>query len=506
MPDTSTSTSRFRALARWILLSVALATITWMVVIAWWRMTQSEVQTSDLLLYLVALPLGVIGVLLLCAYIYKRRKSQRAPAAAMSSSDARPEAESSHPGVTLPILATWAVTNLAPVSDEVIDTLAERRTRPLPDPLLADEQGFPLFSGRIAELDTSPIEAILNRHIGEDQANDPKDIDSYSAACLRALALLGSLLDQVLDDWPLRTVDDQQQKQALQAATLRGSPGLPHEVARPLVLNVKLIVSASLQAHEHAFARAYLKDRLVPLKARMHDMRIDLVATYDDATSLALANEFSHGLPESAGQALLLLACDSTLCPIVTEDWHASGRLFGSRQPNGLMMGEAAFGILCVHQSALDHATTEPICHLTRMSRARREASADTPGKPSSACLTEQIASALDASRVTGDEIGTVVCDADHRNGRTLECIGAMIAQTPRLDAIQNRLAVNEACGHLGAASMTGLMSVATLQVAAAGHPVLLFNVSHATDRAAAVLIPPDRIDTRVPPEHLQAA
>jgi hypothetical protein len=272
------------------------------------------------------------------------------------------------------------------------------------------------------------------------------------------------------------------------------------------VLNVKLIVSASLQAHEHAFARAYLKDRLAPLKARMHDMHIDLVAACDDATSLALANAFSQAPSESAGQALLLLACDSTLCPIVTEDWHAGGRLFGSRHPNGLMMGEAAFGILCVRESALDHALKEPICHLTRMSRARREASADIQGKPSSACLTEQIASALDASRVAGDEIGTVVCDADHRNGRTLECIGAMIEQTPRLDALQNRLAVNEACGHLGAASMAGVMSVATLQVAAAGHPVLLFNVSHATDRAAAVLIPPDRIDTLIPPEHLQAA
>jgi hypothetical protein len=53
---------------------------------------------------------------------------------------------------------------------------------------------------------------------------------------------------------------------------------------------------------------------------------------------------------------------------------------------------------------------------------------------------------------------------------------------------------------------MAGVMSVATLQVAAAGHPVLLFNVSHATDRAAAVLIPPDRIDILIPPEHLQAA
>jgi hypothetical protein len=506
MPDTSNSTSRFGALARWVLLSIALTTIIWMIVIAWWRATQTVVQTSDLLLYLVALPLGAIGVLLLCVYTYERRKNRRAQSAAAPSSDDHPEAESPPPSLTLPILSTWAVTNLAPASDEVVDTLTERRTRPLPDPLLTDEQGFPLLSGRFPELDASPIEAILNRHTRENQENDFRDVDSYSTGCLRALTLLGLLLDQVLNDWPLRTVDDQQQRHASQAATLRGSSGLAYEADRPFVLDVKLIVSTSLQQHEQAFARAYLKDRLAPLKTHMYDMRIDLVAACDDATGLALADAFSLNPSESAGQALLLLACDSTLCPIVTEDWHASGRLFGSRQPNGLMMGEAAFGILCVRESALDHALKEPVCHLTRMSRARREASADAQGKPSSACLAEQIARALDASRVTGEEIGTVVCDADHRNGRTLECIGAMIEQTPRLDALQNRLALNEACGHLGAASMTGVMSVATLQVATAGHPVLLFNVSHATDRAAAVLIPPDRIDTRLPPEHLQAA
>jgi hypothetical protein len=505
MPDTPISTSRFRALAPWILLSIALTTIIWILVIAWWRTTQSVVQTSDLLSYLVALPLGVIGMLLLCVYAGKRRKKRNTPDAAPSP-NAPPKAELPLSGATLPILATWTVTSLAPAADEVIDVLAERRTRPQPDPLLTDEQGFPLLSGRIPELDTASIEAALNRYIGEEQASALKDTDSYSAACLRALALLGSMLDQVLDDWPLHTIDGQQQRAASQAATLRGSSGLPQQVAKPFVLNVKLVVSASLQAHEHAFAHAYLKDRLAPLKARMHDVRIELVAAHNDATSLALANQFSHVSLESDGQALLLLACDSTLCPAVTEDWQASGRLFGSRQPNGLMMGEAAFGILCIRQSALEHAMTAPICHLMRMSRARRDTSADTPGKPSSACLAEQIASAIGASRVASDAIGTVVCDADHRNGRTLECIGAMIEQTPRLDAIQNRLAVNEACGHLGAASMAGVMSVATLQVAAAGHPVLLFNVSHAIDRAAAVLIPTDLVDAQALPEHLQAA
>jgi hypothetical protein len=489
-----------------MLLSIAVIAAIWLVVIIWWRTTQRVVSNRELVTCLIVLPLGAIGIFLACSLLFKRMKNRNKPDDTTSPSTGQPEPKSSRPASTLPILAAWAVTSLATDGEELVGALAERRARPMPDMLLTDEHGFPLLASRVPELDLAPIETMLATHISEMQLASRYHDETYSVACLRALALLGSMLDQALDDWPLRDIDNQMQERAFSTATLRGSSGLPNKVVRPFVLQVKLIVAASLQAHEKAFAQACLEARLAPLKARTHHVQVELITAHDDATALDLVNDFGQGSLDTSGQALLLLACDSMLCPEIAEEWGANDRLFGNRQPNGLMMGEAAFGILCIRESALDHALTEPICRLTPMYRAQRSTTADAPGRPSSACLTELVENALNASGIAGDEIGAVVCDADHRNGRTLECIGAMIEQTPRLDAIQNRLAINEACGHLGAASMAGVMVVAALHATTAEHPALLFNVSHSTDRAAAVMIPSQRIDADLPPEHLQAA
>jgi hypothetical protein len=193
---------------------------------------------------------------------------------------------------------------------------------------------------------------------------------------------------------------------------------------------------------------------------------------------------------DNRAQALLLLACDSALCDTIAQDWQANGRLFNPRCPNGLMMGEAAFAVLCANDKALNAAAIDPACRFTRLSRAHRDTSADTQSKPSYACLANVVKEALLAANLSGESIGAVACDADHRTNRTLECMGAMMDQTPHLDAIRNRLAAAEACGHIGAASVAGALVAAIMQSKNSGYPVLLFNVSHVTDRAAALLIP----------------
>jgi hypothetical protein len=506
MPDTSQSPKRYRALAIWTLVTIAVSATIWLAAIAWWRATQQTVSNRELAICLIVLPLAAIGTFAALSMLLKHRKNRIKAVEPILPSAEPPESQSSPRAAPLPILAAWAVTSVATDGNELVDALAGRTARPVPDMLLTDEQGFPVLASRVPELDLLPIETMLAAHISEAQTASQHDIDSYSAACLRAVALLAAMLDRVLDDWPLQDIDSTMQERADRTATLRGSSGLSSEAVRPFIVQVKLLVAASLQAHEQAFARACLENRLAPLETRRYRFQIELVAGDDDASALNMVSRFSRASDAAPDQALLLLACDSTLCPQIAEEWAATGRLFSSRQPNGLMMGEAAFGILCVRAAVQEHALTAPICHLSSVQGARRTASADLPGKPSSVCLKEQIAKAMDASGIGRDDIGGVVCDADHRNGRTLECIGAMIDQTPGLDAIQDRLAISEGCGHLGAASTAGVLAVAALQAARTERPVLLFNVSHSIDRAAAVMIPSQRIDAAHPPEHLHAA
>jgi hypothetical protein len=127
---------------------------------------------------------------------------------------------------------------------------------------------------------------------------------------------------------------------------------------------------------------------------------------------------------------------------------------------------------------------------MSRVARAQRTGSADSGGKPTAACLKQQVATALASASVDKSGVAAVVCDADHRASRTLECIDVMIEHTPGLDAVRERVTLNESCGHLGAASAAGLLALGAQRVAISEQPALLLSVSHPLDRAVVLLLP----------------
>lgn len=515
MPSNPASQSKLRIAFRWLAISLAAIAATWLVVIFWWQTTQRAVTSTDALLHLVALPL----VVLLCTGLLRRRLSAKTKAALPQSGQSVPaDAPSTTPNaekdaamrtLKLPVVAAWAATSLASNGEAFLEILAEQRSRPTPDEFLTNDHGFPILTGRVKELDTSAVIHNLVQTGAGHALENTAYADEARDALLRALALLESVLEQAACDWPLNNVDiDSSRMSEDNILTLRGAPSLAATAAGGLTLRVKLLVSEDLEPGERQAAQAYVAKRLSAYGISAQQMAADVVATGDDATALLLADEFCIDALNAPGndspQALLILAAASTLCPSIVDSWESRENLFDPRRPNGLMMGEAAFGVLCANEKALQAAAASPICYLTRVIRSQRDAS--TSGKTAHECLAATIGAALNATDLSADAIGTAVCDADHRTNRTLESIEAMLNQTPKLDAIQNRLAINEACGHLAAASVLGVLATGAIQSGSAGHPVLLFNVSHAAERAAAVLIPADGNDRAAHPQHLQAA
>jgi hypothetical protein len=487
--------SRARTFFKWSLVSIALVAMIWLAVVIWWQTTQRVVTLQDTLVYLFAFPLAVlmfVGLLKWWAFRRKHRKASGAPeASSIDDSSSAPR----EPTPKLPVLAAWAITSFAANSEEFLEVLKERRIRPLPDALLTDDQGFPLLTGRVPQLDTGAIQHQLLHIVSERKIDDVPDPDNRREAFLRTLGLLRNLLDQVMDDLPLMLdlTTGPHPSQEADALTLRGNSPSSSTADEHLRLKIKLLIPAHFRSLEQQLALAYLLQRTADIPASKDHVQVDVVPTKDDATVLALMDQFSADAGRDRhAQALLLLACDSALCDTVAQDWQADGRLFSPRCPNGLMMGEAAFGVLCANEKAVESTANAPACRLTRVSHALRDTSADTQGKPSYASLADAIKNTLLAANLSAEAIGSVACDADHRTNRTLECMGAMMDQTPHLDAVQNRLAAGEACGHIGAASVAGALVAAVMQSKSSQHPVLLFNVSHTTDRAAAILIPPD--------------
>lgn len=492
--------SRFRTFVKYLLIPIVIVATIWLAVIVWWQTSQRVVTMQDMVVYLGAVPLAALLCLGLLQWRTSRRK-QPAHAADDAAAGAATEAGSATanaPVIQLPILSAWAVTCIAADPEEFAQALRDRQARPLPDALLTDDHGFPLLTGRIADLDTAAIQEDLIRIAAERKTES--NPDAQRDGFLRTLALLSNLLDRVLADLPLDLTAGALEDCSVDAVTLRGAAPLSSIPDQRLRLNIKLLLPTHFDTVERQLALAYLMQRTADIPLSNEYLQLDLAQATDDASALEVIDRFSaDSCRDNRAQALLLLACDSALCDTVAQDWLADGRMFSAHCPNGQMMGEAGFAVLCANDQALKSAAAHPACRLTRISRAQRDTSADTPGKPSYASLSQAIKDALLAANISGETIGAIACDADHRTNRTLECMGAMMDQTPHLDAIQNRLASGEACGHLGAASVAGALVAAIMQSKASEQPVLLFNVSHAIDRAAAVLIPPAMADAEPP-------
>jgi hypothetical protein len=483
--------SRFRTLIKWSLISIVLVAVIWLGVIIWWQATQRVVTLQDTLVYLGVLPLA----LLICVGLLQWRSFRARHPKPSHTEDATDEAPAAavESAPRLPILSAWAITSFAADAEAFLHSVRDRKVRPMPDASLTDEQGFPVLTTRIADLDTAALHDELFRIVAKRKVEHAGDPENRRETLLRTLALLARLLDQVLDDLPRHTHASAgtQAQPSGDAYTLRGHAASSSVSDHRLRLRVTLLIPAHFDPVEQQLAFAFLTQRIAALRVPGEYIYLDIRAAEDDATALALMDQFSNeSRHDRHAQALLLLACDSALCDTIAEDWQANGRLFNSRCPNGLMMGEAAFAVLCANDKAVKAAAATPACSLTRVVRARRDAPADAPGKPSASCLSKVVQDALLAANLPGESIGTVSCDADHRSNRALECMGAMMEQTPHLDAIQNRLAAAEACGHIGSASVTAALVAAVMQSKDSEHPVLLFNVGHVIDRTAAVLIP----------------
>ncbi len=486
--------AKFHRIFWWSLACIVVTAGIWLTTIAWWQHTQRVVTLHDVVIYLLVGPLAAMTVIALFRWMsgQKARSAKRAEIAlsAASLSDLTSASMPSVAATVLPIMAAWCVNGTADNANDFIQTLHEKRHRPCPDAGLLDDAGFPIYTKRVKDLDISSIQHELERAAGIKEG-EWRHAEDYRASFLRSLALLSALLDMVCHDWPFLSAPPDTSNM-LAHATLRGAQ--PSSMVREsrLGLQIKLIIPAGFQVQERQLALAYFLEKSSRLELDPALMQIDLVTTQDDATALILADQFRvSSLKTSQPQALLLLACESTLCATIADEWQAAGKIFSSTAPNGLMMGEAACAVLCINETARQLALTEPLCSLSPVIKARRESSADLPGRHSSSVLAEVLGETLSSAGIAGDKIGSVACDADHRTSRVLECIGAMMQHTPQLDAIANRLATNEACGHTGAASVLNGLVAGALQVRDAGYPVLLFNVSHVLERAAAVLIPP---------------
>jgi hypothetical protein len=395
------------------------------------------------------------------------------------------------PGAFATVLGAWAVTAEGE-EQAFLEALKEKRRRPRPDPTLCDSYGFPVRTTRIEPLSLDQIDERLN--LSTPSQENTAQMQESSIASMRTMALLLALIDQVANAWPFDFDAMLPAEEITSTATLRGSESKSLSKSGLFIPRIKLLVPFDFPQHEHEPFRRHAIRALQDGLPGWRHTDVDIIPAHADTTALILLKEFGENANRSPmPQALLLLACESTLCPTVADKLEAEGKLFSASTPHGLMLGEAGFGILCANDAALPFVLSPPVCRIGPVALGHRISSADAPGRPTFNELTQVASQALEGAAVLPEHVGAIACDADHRTNRTLECIGVILDLTPRLDAIEDRLATNEQFGHLGAASALGGLVAAAVQANTHDMPVLLLSLTHVLQRAAAVLLPPSQ-------------
>ena len=480
-----------------------LTVLVWAVAIVYWQETHRAVSAQDVVVYLVALPIGLFFVFLLMRFGIDAMKAPAAPAptaagaagaAAAAGTGAADATAAAERGWVATVLAAQAISAAGDNAEAITAALAEGGKRVALDKELKDDAGLPLFAARVPQLDVAAIEqtidalrpALTARREAWAQAEP-------SQAVLRSLALLDAVLQPLAGEL-----------EAITAWLLEPAPAAnPTRHARRL--QVLLAVPPGWSEFDAALAQAWLGARIAAQWAGP----LGWPAGDADKAAWQLVPQ-----PVASGEALLLridklltllrqqehedlvlaLAAESWLDDALIEQLAARGELFRPGvAPQGVMPGEAAAALLLApgHVMAASPLLAPPDApRITRLALLERDKPAGAAGRISGQCLGDAITHALAAAGCEGSGVARVVSDLDHRGSRSGELYQALPALLPELDAATEVWALGLASGASGVADALCTLAVASVAARGETRPVLAATVSHPRLRAAALVLP----------------
>jgi hypothetical protein len=421
-----------------------------------WRGADRVPSTSDLVTYLVALPLAVLAAVVLARLVLVRRfaRSQPAPASDAAAAPAPvPVAAARLPALALVDAAVR--TRHGDSADELAAAIDAQRARPDLDPELVDDAGYPVMSVRVPSAGDAAWRADAEPWLAAQGQADVR----FGAAHWRALELASGVVHEL----------------AAAAAAATAAAG-----ADAALLRIVPLAPADWTAAQRAAAGGWLAH----------------VATHAgwDASKVAVSPA-PPGEPAAAASALLsvlggqtgnepvltiLAAFDSRIDQATVDRMAADGTLFTAAHPQGLIPGEGAAGLLLG-----DPVHAAPTLQAASTARA---ASADATTRTDAADLRRLTERVLAETAVDASAISALFADADHRSNRVLEAMALAHDDLPHLDAGIDVRATGPACGQSGAVPFLAALALARRQVLEGAGAVLCIGNADPIHRSAAVV------------------
>lgn len=477
-------------------LFVVVACLVWIAVLWHWRATQHDMDAGDIILYLAILPIVVFALVLAARWAIRgvlekqpARRGRMAIAGGEVSPGSGPDAKQAKPTATWHLQAGWVHTAGGGSVDELLAAIEAGSPRPRPDFALRDDEGLPVMTARIADLDVAAIEAALQRSASA--LADPRveaNRAPLTSRSLRALASLSPLIDELIPalmSWPAQW-NEPPVRQAVVAASTQATDNARR-------VRVLAAWPADWDDSHCAHAQAWLAERLCePLADTWPRASWTISGQRMSGTELLSAAERTLDALQRQGRddAVVLMACHSDLDAAGIARLERGQQLFhAERRPKMAMAGEgAAVLLLSALACPADTAdNTGGVCFYSP-AMVRRTGSIETAGRTSSEALVQLVDHSLASADLDGAAISKLASDADQHSARATELFATTLARLPDLDANEDLRLAGAITGRLDAVAPLLTLALAAAQVRASGQTCLALSLADTHWRMAAVL------------------
>jgi hypothetical protein len=440
------------------MVAAAVFVACWGGAIVWWRTSARVPATSEWMLLLFGLPV----ILLLAGFIGHRWIAQRGAVQADMPSQqaaATPAATAASPAHAqhLAILATALRAPQGASAEELAAAIADNKARPDLDRELVDDDGFPVMCARCEDAHDDALREDVADWLAAHGGIEPDFSDEQWRALTLASSVVAELAGRAAIEWSVR--DD----------------AVPR-------LQVLPLLPADWSEGQRDAAAAWLRHAATQAGWR-GEIGASTCGT-DPVTSMAAAG--------AAPGVTLVVAAASHVGEATVARWASEQILFTAAQPQGMMPGEGAAGLLLGGAVLAEASDGQAVALLAPLAHVQVEEPADARRRGTDRVLADLVERTLaDAGGHAGD-VAMIVADTGHRSRPVYELMEYAATTMRQLDGSEDIVRVGASSGACGVVPFVTALALGAHYAGARQAPVLCLANEMPGRRIATVVRPVD--------------
>jgi hypothetical protein len=443
------------------LIAAGVVVACWGGAIVWWRTSGRVPATSEWMLLLFGLPI----VLLLAGLIGHRWIVQRraVQADALPATPAHPADAAARPvqAQHLAILATALRVPHGASPEELAAAIADNKARPDLDRELVDDDGFPVMCARCPDARDEALREDVADWLAAHGGAEAHFSDEQWRALALASGVVAELAGRAAIEWTVR--DD----------------------AMPS-LQVLPLLPPDWSAGQRDAAAAWLRHTAAQAGWRGEIGR----AAPDDHPPGDITQLARIATAGETPRVTLVVAAASHVSEATVARWASEQTLFTSAQPQGLMPGEGAAGLLLGGAALAGASDGQAVALLAPLEEAQADDAPDARRRGADRVLAGLVARTLADAGVDVGGVAMIVADTGHRSRPVYELMEYAATTMRQLDGSEDVVRVGAASGACGIVPFVTALALGAHYAGVRQAPVLCLANEMPGRRIAALVRP----------------